>query len=147
MQMRSPIITPPVNGLEGCTATMPTRKSLDRNCLVKDCTKEPAATNSPTLIRAPCTTVACIPIIVPSTIVHAWISANWPIDRRVPIYVPWPKLATWIIVPSWTWLFSPMRILSISPRSSQLYQIPLTAPILISPMLLAVGAIKAELEI
>jgi hypothetical protein len=39
-------------------------------------------------------TIACIPIIAPFTIVHAWISAKSPIDTRFPMYVPWPKLAT-----------------------------------------------------
>jgi hypothetical protein len=40
-----------------------------------------------------------------------------------------------------------MRISFISPRNTQLYQTPLPAPILTSPMILAVGAIKTVLEI
>ena len=69
MGMLSPIIAPPVNRLEGWTATIPTRNSLDSNCLVKDYIK--------------------VDLPLPGTPVKLITRA---LPRRRPISVNWPRL-------------------------------------------------------
>ena len=115
-----------------------------KTCFPVD-TREPAATNFSALIRA-CARLSLQYQSSPHIQQHT--SRSVPIGQLIRAFrCMCLGLNLQQIVPSWTLLFSPMRISSISQRSSQLYQISLAARILISPMMLAVGAIKAELKI
>jgi hypothetical protein len=65
-----------------------------------------------------------MPTKAQSSRVQAWIRDIWPMVTFAPIKLPCFWLCTWITVPSWMLVFSPIVIFCSSPRNTQLNQTP-----------------------
>ena len=68
----------------------------------------------------------------------------WPMVTSSPICVASPPELTCTMVPSCRLVRAPMRMMFMSPRTRQLNQTPLSAPITTSPITAALGAMKAS---
>src|SRR6516164_2541173 len=62
----------------------------------------------------------------------------------MPRSMPSGEWLTCMTVPSWMLLSAPMRMALVSPRSTQPYQMLARGPISTSPMMTALGAMKAS---
>ena len=98
----------------------------------------------PSSITAPSSTVALMPTKARFFSVQAWITALWPTVTSSPMWVSMPPESRWITVPSWMLVRAPMRMMPMSPRTRQWNHTPVSDPITTSPMIAAVGAMKAS---
>ena len=107
-------------------------------------TKAPAATMAPPSTTQPSMTVALMPTKLSSSSRQPWIRHIWPTVTRLPIQVAWLPPLTCTMVPSCRLVPSPTWMVCTSPRSTQLNQMPVRAPMVTLPMTTAFGAIKAS---
>src|ERR1700712_2045158 len=92
-------------------------------------------------IVAPLRITELMPISVLSSTVQPCSMTLWPMVTFLPM-VSGEPMSVCITVPSWTLLFSPMSISSLSPRNTAPTQTLALACSLILPMRVAVGAIQ-----
>ena len=68
-------------------------------------------------ISAPSSSVACMPMRLPSPITAPWTMAQWPTAQPRPIVTGAPG-SVWITTPSWMLVSAATEIRSMSPRST-----------------------------
>ena len=109
-------------------------------------TSAPAPTSTLLPITAPFSTVAVMPIRLPSPIVQPCSIARCPTVQPAPT-VSGKPLSVWQTQPSCTLVFSPTTIGSMSPRSTALNQTAAPAPSRTRPISRAPGATQASAAI
>ena len=118
----------------------PTISELSGNSL-PSVTRAPAPTSEFLPILAPLSTIAPMPIRLPSPMVQPCSSARWPIVQPRPMVNGKPG-SVCMIVCSWTLLSSPISIRSLSPRMTTPNHTETLRPIPTFPMIVASGAIQ-----
>src|SRR5213593_1051989 len=105
-------------------------------------TTAPAATTLPVPMWTPLRSTLPMPIRQSSSTVHPCRMARCPTPTRAPICAG-RRSSTCTIVPSWRFVFSPITIASMSPRSTAPYHTLACAPSVTSPSTTAPGAMNA----
>src|SRR4051812_33109396 len=123
-------------------AGMPTMRLRDGNTRPSG-TTAPAATIEPSPIFAPFRIVAPMPTRQLFPISHPCTTALWPTTQPSPTIAGYPGSAC-KTHPSWMLVLAPMRMGSVSPRSTAPYHTLDSPPRCTSPMTKAPGATQAD---